>query len=78
MIDDKQLAELEIVARQTFSHPSWDKFMFQLIAEIRKLRKIALAARDVIKFAEPEWCDDVDRGDADIALAEALKEWESP
>lgn len=38
----------------------------------RELEALA-AARDVVRFCEPEWRDDVDRGDADTKLADAVK-----
>jgi hypothetical protein len=44
----------------------------RLEAENAKLRAVAKAAGDVVRFGAPDWRDDVDRGDADMALAEAL------
>ena len=41
-------------------------------AENVALWRVYDAARDVIRFTEPEWRNDVDRGDADTKLAEAL------
>ena len=37
------------------------------------LERVLEAARDVIRFTEPEWRDDIDFGDADIALADAIR-----
>ena len=42
------------------------------LAENVALRLVADAAKDVLRFTEPEWRNDVDRGDADTKLAEAL------
>jgi len=41
-------------------------------AENEALWRVYDAARDVIRFTEPEWRNDVDRGDADTKLAEAV------
>jgi hypothetical protein len=37
-----------------------------------KLLAVAEAAKAVVQFTAPEWRDDIDRGDADTKLAEAL------
>jgi len=42
------------------------------VAENVLLRRVADAAKDVIRFTEPEWRNDVDRGDADTKLAETV------
>lgn len=39
---------------------------------IDELVQVAAAARDVIAFTKPPWDTDVDRGDADMALEDAL------
>jgi len=42
------------------------------LAENELLWRVANAAKDVIRFTEPEWRNDVDRGDADTKLAETV------
>lgn len=42
------------------------------INALPSLIAVAEAAKEVARFTEPEWRDDIDRGDADIALREAL------
>jgi len=42
------------------------------LAENVALWRVADAAKDVIRFTEPEWRNDVDRGDADTKLAETV------
>jgi len=59
---------LAIRARLALSESERDAARAENVA----LWRVADAAKDVIRFTEPEWRNDVDRGDADTKLAETV------